>query len=784
MTKSYSETLSSLAYALTLVGCFARARGLLPRAALVLASLWAAAPPALAATINHSVSLTVGTSVNASITRDLAGNGCFIAAVPEPTIESGSVPGLTLETLVRSIGVGVDLKYSGTPTTPGTYTVTMKAPWLDYFCGPEGTDFVVVTFTVADQAPTVSAVSATVAANSTGNAIPLSLGGGTATSVAVETGPSHGTATASGTAITYTPTAGYSGSDSFTYTATNTSGTSTSATVTVTVTQPDLAISPTGTLALRAGEAFSQTFSAANGTAPYDYSISGTLPDGLIFDPSSGTLSGTPTENGSFSLTVTATDAYGASTSASVTLSIDEALPVAPTLTTVTASGLTTTVDLTSGATGGPFTGAALVSLSPSTAGTALIVLNDTAASTGNAAFAAALSSGRYKLRFTANPTFTGTAIATYTLTSASGTSAPSTVTFTISARPLLNNDADLVGLVEAQARAAARLADAQIDTVQDHLRSLRGKACLENSLQVNAGDGHGGTAPVGANAGCSPIAGGNLAFWTAGSVMLGDDDPDSGASGSSFTTVNVTAGLDYRVSEHLTAGLGFGFANEEDEIGSNGTTSSNRAASLTAYGLYTLGNGFYIDGLAGAGVLDFDSLRTTANAAEAEAARDGHQVFAAFGGGYDWKSNGWTLSPHGRISASRSVLDSVTETGAGWESASLSSQTTDTLTATLGLDISYAILLDNAVLQPELTLDFSHSLFDSGDTSAAYADGSSPVDYVIPGTTDRRNNVVLGLGVTLIGSQNAALSSRYRATFNGDGVLNQAFNIDLSGRF
>ncbi|MFN7011063.1 MAG: autotransporter domain-containing protein [Allorhizobium sp.] len=659
----------------------------------------------------------------------------------------------------------------------------MKAPWEDYFCGGDGTDFVVVTFTVADQAPTASAVSATVAANSSNNAITLALGGGTATSVAVASSPSHGTTTANGTSITYTPTAGYSGSDSFTYTATNDGGTSSPATVTITVSAPTLAIAPSGSLSASVGDLFSQTFTASNGTAPYSFSIAGTLPDGLAFDQSSATLSGTPTEGGTYALTLSATDALGVASSVALSLTVDGAIS-APPITAPATSGLTTTVDLTRGATGGPFTSAALVSLSPPSAGTALIVLDDTAASSGSEAFAAALSAGRYKLRFTANPSFTGTAIATYTLTGATGTSSPSTVTFTVSARPLLNNDADLVGLVEAQARAAARLADVQIDTVQDHLRSLRGKACLENSLQMNAGDGHGGSAPVSANAGCSPLAGGDLAFWTAGSIMLGDDDPDSGASGSSFTTVNVTAGLDYRVSEHLTAGLGLGFANDEDDIGSNGTTSSNRAASLTTYGLYTLGNGFYIDGLAGVGLLDFNSLRITANAAEAEAERDGHQVFAAFGGGYDWKSNGWTVSPHGRISASRSVLDTATETGAGWENASLSRQTIETLTATLGFDISYAILLDNAVLQPELTLDFSHSLFDSGDTSATYADSNWPIDYVIPGTTDRRNNVVLGLGVTLIGSQNAALSSRYRAAFNGDGVLNQAFHIDLSGRF
>lgn len=710
---------------------------------------------------------TVGSSYSASLSASL-GTAPYSYAVT-----AGALPaGLSLS----SSGI-----FSGTPTSSGTSSFTVTA--TDDLGATGSRAYAIAVAGTASTAPTASNVSATVAANSSGNAITLSLGGGAASSVAVDAAPSNGTAIASGTSITYTPTAGFSGSDSFTYTATNTAGTSSPATVSITVSAPVLSISPSGSLSASVGDLFSQTFTAGNGAAPYSFAMSGTLPDGLAFDAPSATLSGTPTEAGTYALTLSATDHLGASSSVALSLTVEGDI-TAPPITASTSSGLTSTVDLTSGATGGPFTGATLVSLSPPSAGTALIVLDDTAASSGSAAFAAALSSGRYKLRFTADPTFTGTAIATYTLTSASGTSAPSTVTFTVSARPLLNNDADLVGLVEAQARAAARLADVQIDTVQDHLRSLRGKACLENNLQMNAGDGHGGSAPVSGNAGCSPIAGGNLAFWTAGSIMLGDGDSDSGASGSSYTTVNVTAGLDYRVSEHFIAGLGLGFANDEDDIGSNGTTSSNRAASLSAYGLYTPGNGFYLDGLAGVGLLDFQSLRTTASAAEAEAERDGYQFFAAFGGGYDWTAGALTVSPHGRISASRSVLDTVTETGAGLENASLSRQTIETLTATLGFDVSYAILLDNAVLKPELTLDFSHSLFDSGDTSATYADSGWPIDYVIPGTTDRKNNVVLGLGVTLIGKQNVALSSRYRATFNGDGVLNQAFHVDLSGRF
>jgi Bacterial Ig domain len=96
----------------------------------------------------------------------------------------------------------------------------------------------------AAAAPVAGSVTATVAANSSANAISLNVTGGTATSVAVATGPSHGTATATGTSITYAPTSGYSGTDSFTYTATNSTGTSSAATVSITVTPPTLAFSP------------------------------------------------------------------------------------------------------------------------------------------------------------------------------------------------------------------------------------------------------------------------------------------------------------------------------------------------------------------------------------------------------------------------------------------------------------------------------------------------------------------------------------------------------------
>lgn len=93
---------------------------------------------------------------------------------------------------------------------------------------------------------------------------------------------------------------------------------------------PTITVSPGGLPAGQVGVAYpDQNFSAVGGQGPYTFSFSGTLPSGLTFTPvtNGATLTGTPTLDGSFQFSVTATDVNGCTGTVNFSMTIAPAGP-------------------------------------------------------------------------------------------------------------------------------------------------------------------------------------------------------------------------------------------------------------------------------------------------------------------------------------------------------------------------------------------------------------------------------------------------------------------------
>jgi len=360
------------------------------------------------------------------------------------TITGANFSGATSVTIggVAATGVTLVSSTSITATTPASASTGAK----DIVVTTAGTTATYGGGFTYSAAPVASAVSATVAYNSSSNSITLSATN-SPTSVAVSTAASHGTATASGTSITYTPTTGYYGTDTFQYTATNATGTSSPATATITISAPTLVASPAaGALtAGTVGTAYSQTLSTSGGASPYTYAVTtGSLPAGLSLDSSTGVISGTPTAAGTSNFTITATDSSttthatkATSYSLVVSLATQATLTAVPAATTINTNG-TTSLSSSGGSGTGAVTyavasGSCTISsttlTAPATAGTCTVTATKAADSTYASATSAAVT---ITVNTTPTPTLTFATIGsasvmlTGSLTNAATSSIPS----------------------------------------------------------------------------------------------------------------------------------------------------------------------------------------------------------------------------------------------------------------------------------------------------------------------------------------------------------------------
>jgi outer membrane autotransporter protein len=478
--------------------------------------------------------------------------------------------------------------------------------------------------------------------------------------------------------------------------------------------------------------------------------------------------------------------------------------PPAPTVASHTLqflAGTSATVDLTQGATGGPFTAASIVTPPPASDGTASI----------------ARDGSQWHLTYVSTPDAASTVVIRYTLSNASGTSAPGTVTFTVIARPDPSRDPEVIGLLNAQAQSAQQFAKAQITNFRDRLEQLHDDSSREaTSMNVRLGipqdpndpnalgyaqetrpydPTRGAFAYAPDDAGIAkrlsdetpPPTNGSpsdLAFWAGGFVNFGTSNKYNIDLG--HTLIGVSGGVDYRFSPSFIAGIGLGYGRDMVDVGTNGTHSNGQAFSGAIYGSYHPDNHIFVDGLLGYSALDFDSKRFVApTSGFADGNRSGSQVFGSLSGGYEYKGSDFLVSPYGRIEAAWTQLDAFAESGAVPYNLAVGDQTMDMLAGVLGLRTEYVFPQDWGSFKARGRLEYTHDFSGSSWASMGYADLGNGLPYSLNIDAFTKDYVAVGLGFDASVGNGAMLGFDYTTAFGFDGnSQTHNFALRLSEKF
>ncbi|HEX5693267.1 MAG TPA: autotransporter outer membrane beta-barrel domain-containing protein, partial [Arenimonas sp.] len=396
---------------------------------------------------------------------------------------------------------------------------------------------------------------------------------------------------------------------------------------------------------------------------------------------------------------------------------------------------------------------------------------------------------------------FTGAVVVRYTLANAYATSAEGNVNVLVEDRPDPSQDAEVQGLIDAQAESARRFATGQIGNFQQRLERLhRGggqggmdngigfaidRPCIEplvgtdidpcgrTGLKGPAGQGLAASGDAAGAPGSSGGSGGPLGVWTGGMIRSGSQDGRDGSADISFETDGISTGVDYRVNPALVVGGGFGYGRDENEVGGNGSRVDGSARTIAFYASYHPGELFFLDSLVGYQQLDFDLRRyVTSTGGLVNGQRDGDQWFASVAMGADIVRGDLLVTPYARVDVARAQLDSYTETGDAIYALHYDAMDVDSSIGSIGLRMDHQNTMGWGRFTPQLRLEYQRDLGGRSSATMRYADLPGGPTYGVLATDFDNNRFVLGLGALFDFDSGWGLGFEYNGQVTpGDGT-------------
>jgi uncharacterized protein YhjY with autotransporter beta-barrel domain len=296
-----------------------------------------------------------------------------------------------------------------------------------------------------------------------------------------------------------------------------------------------------------------------------------------------------------------------------------------------------------------------------------------------------------------------------------------------------------------AQQRTGVQFAGAQFTNLGARLAQLRqgatGGSLSNLDLGLPAGNalsslfdalenaGAGGERGGGASADSNSIgASTRLGYFLNGSLRRGNQDTTTYETPFDFRSSSITAGVDYRLTNHLIVGLALGHSSGSATFSDGSGRLDSKSNSGSLYATYYQ-EAFYVDMMGTFGHISYDAARSTAFSINSNTqslpsncsggdcsvittgSTGARQTAFNTNVGYSFNQGAFTYGPDVAINYTRVKVNAFEESDpyASGLSLSFGEDTGESLLAKAGGHVSYAIKLPFGVLLPEARAHYIH---------------------------------------------------------------------------
>ncbi len=263
------------------------------------------------------------------------------------------------------------------------------------------------------------------------------------------------------------------------------------------------------------------------------------------------------------------------------------------------------------------------------------------------------------------------------------------------------------------------------------------------------------------------------------GDAILADLNQNSSANNkASSTGGDAVAGVNFRMTSHLSAGVLFDYNHTDAKTDGYGSKTTINTYSPGIFGTY-FDHGFYLNGLFSFGFNTYNQNRyLPATGETANSSPNGQQYVANLDTGYDFHPwSDWTVGPTLGVTYVHLNVDSFTETGAQNSQSDLAvqSQSANSVRSRLGGHLVYQTHVGSVLLQPNFSAMWQHEyLNDSSAINYQFSDfGSAQESFYTANPS--RDSALISCGLTANLDSNMALYLNYIADVGASNFFAQS---------